>query len=192
MGNTVHLIQTAPLVDLALFLALFAAFILGMIQGAIRRVLGILSILAGFLLAANLREPAGNFLADNWTQFPAGYDHMLGFAIVFVVFTVVASIVIQGLYKRTEIYARRPIVDDLVGGALGVVEAVLLLTIALIILTSYTFPAQFPGELGYLRDIKDQLIHVSYIAGAIRDNVVPGFVGVLSILLPADLVSLFH
>lgn len=190
--DPVHLIQTAPFVDMAIFALFCVAFILGVLQGAVRRILGILSILIAFLLAANLRNTFGDFLAGNWTQFPAGYDYMLAFAILFGVFAVVASIVIQGFYKRTDIYARRPIVDDLLGGALGLLEALLVLTIAIIIFSSYTLPPTFQGDLAILHQIKDQLINVSSIAAVIRDHVVPGFVSLFSGLLPGDVVAQFR
>ena len=64
-----------------------------------------------FLLAANLRDPLGKFFAENWTQFPAEYSYMLAFLIVFVVGSVAFSILIQGFYKRQELFANATIVD---------------------------------------------------------------------------------
>lgn len=92
--DIVGTIRSAPLVDLALLIALFGFFFLGVMQGAIRRLLGIVSILFAFLLAANLRDPVGDFLAKNWTQFDLGYNRLLAFSIVFVVGTAALSIVI--------------------------------------------------------------------------------------------------
>ena len=48
-------------------------------QGAIRRIVGIVSIVFAFLVAANLRDPVGGYLADQWQQYPSGYDHLLAF-----------------------------------------------------------------------------------------------------------------
>ncbi|MGD0020412.1 MAG: CvpA family protein [Candidatus Limnocylindrales bacterium] len=184
-------IQSAPLVDLAIFIGLFAAFILGVMQGAIRRILGIISILFAFLVSANLRGPIGDYLADHWRQFPSGYNHMLAFAILFCFLTVAFSILIQGFYKRTELSAAHPILDDIVGGLLGLLQAFILLTIAVIILGSYTMPDPFPGDIDQLRRAQDLLIHQSHVAGAIRDTVVPVVIHLLSWLLPSDLVSIF-
>ena len=68
-------------VDLLLigFFALF--FILGFAQGTIRRLIGIGSILFSFFLAANLADPLGTFLGNNWTQFPRQYSYMVGFLV---------------------------------------------------------------------------------------------------------------
>ena len=63
-------------------------FVLGFVQGTIRRVLGLASMLFSFLFAANLREPLGGYLAENWNEFPDEYAVMLGFGIVFVAATI--------------------------------------------------------------------------------------------------------
>ena len=184
-------IQSAPLVDLAIVIALFAAFIVGVMQGAIRRILGIVSIVFAFLVSANLRDPVGDYLATNWHQFPPGYNRLLAFSILFCALTVGFSVLIQGFYKRTELSAAHPIVDDVVGGLLGLLQALILLTIAVIILGSYTLPDPFPGDIDQLRRGQDLLIHQSQIGGAIRDVVVPALMHLISGLLPGDLVSIF-
>jgi uncharacterized membrane protein required for colicin V production len=48
------LLSGANLFDLVIFLSLFAAFLIGFMQGTIRRLLGILSMVFSFFLAANL------------------------------------------------------------------------------------------------------------------------------------------
>ena len=45
--------------DLLVVLFCFGMFVLGFVQGTIRRVLGLASMLFSFLFAANLREPLG-------------------------------------------------------------------------------------------------------------------------------------
>jgi uncharacterized membrane protein required for colicin V production len=183
-------IESAPLVDLAILIVLFGAFVVGAMQGAIRRILGIVSIVFAFLVAANLRDPVGGYLADQWQQYPSGYDHLLAFGTLFGALTVGFSVLIQGFYKHTELSAAHPILDDIVGGLLGLLEAFIVLTIVVIILGSYTLPDPFPGEIDQLRSLY-QLMNQSHIAGAILDTVVPPVVHVLAGLLPSDLVSIF-
>jgi uncharacterized membrane protein required for colicin V production len=179
-----------PLVDLGIFLALFAAFVIGVMQGSIRRLLGILSILFSFLLAANLRDSVGDFLAGNWTQFPRDYNRLLAFVLLFGVGTVALSVIIQGFYKRTDIYAAHPIVDDIIGGLLGLVEGVVILMVLVVIVDSYTLPAPRSGDLAVLRQVQD-LVHQSAICGGVKDVLAPTFVHVLGLLLPSDLTSVF-
>jgi uncharacterized membrane protein required for colicin V production len=183
-------IQSAPLVDLAILLVLFGAFVVGAMQGAIRRILGIISIVFAFLVSANLRDPVGGYLANQWHQYPSGYDHLLAFAIMFGALTIGFSVLIQGFYKHTELSAAHPILDDVIGGLLGLLEGFIVLTIAVIILGSYTLPDPFPGEIDQLRSVY-QLMDQSQIAGAIQSTVVPPVVHLLAVLLPSDLVSIF-
>lgn len=189
--DIVGAIRSAPLVDLGVIFGLCAFFFLGVMQGAIRRILGIIAILFAFMVAANLRDPVGDFLAQNWTQFDLGYNRLIAFGGVFAVATVALSIVIQGFYKRTDISAQHPIIDDIAGGALGLLQGFLLLTIAVVIFNSYTLPAAHSGDVALLRQAQDMLIHQSHIAGGLKDIVVPIFVHILSPLLPSDLVSIF-
>ena len=144
-------IQSGSLVDLAIVIVLFGAFVVGAMQGAIRRILGIISIVFAFLVSANLRDPVGGYLAAQWQQYPAGYDHLLAFGILFCALTIGFSVLIQGFYKRTELSAAHPVIDDVVGGLLGLLEAFIVLTIVVIILGSYTLPDPFPGEIDQLR-----------------------------------------
>ncbi len=184
-------IRGTPLVDLAIFVGLFAFFVLGVMQGSIRRLLGIGAIAFAFLVAANLRAPAGDFLAGNWTQFPLGYNRLLAFVIIFCVGMVATSIIIQGFYKRTDIYAAHPVVDDVVGGLLGLAQGFLLLIVTVIILNSYTMPPPQSGDVDQLRQIQTLVVDHSAISRGVKDIVVPPFVHVLSVVLPSDLVATF-
>jgi uncharacterized membrane protein required for colicin V production len=184
-------IQSAPIVDLAIFMALFAWFILGVMQGAIRRLLGILSMLFAFLMSANLRGPVGGYLTSQWHQFPDGYNNLIAFTLLFLVLFVGFSILIQGMYKRMELSAAHPLYDDIAGGLLGLLEGFTLLVIAVIILGSYTMPAAVSGDVSVLRQAQDLLINQSHIAAGLRDHFIPPMLHLLSGLLPGDLVTAF-
>lgn len=185
-------IRSAPVVDLALLIGLGVFFFLGVLQGAIRRLLGIASFLLAFLVAGNLRDPVGDFLAGNWKQFDLGYNKLLAFVIVFVIVAVGASITIQGFYKRTDLSAEHPIIDDIVGGLLGLLQGMLMLLFVVIILNSYILPPATSGDVTYLRDAQDMIVNQSHIARWVGEVVAPPFVHILSFLLPSDLVSAFH
>jgi len=86
--DIVTYIQSFNLFDLLVLLVFSVSFVIGFIQGTIRRLLGIASILFSFLLAANLRDPLGAFFAPHWQQFPAGYSYMIAFGLVFVTATI--------------------------------------------------------------------------------------------------------
>ncbi|HEY7590280.1 MAG TPA: CvpA family protein [Candidatus Limnocylindrales bacterium] len=179
--------------DLLVVLVLAALFILGFIQGTIRRVLGILSIVFSFFLAANMREPMGDFLAPNWTQFPPEYSQMVGFATVFVAACVAFSITIQAFYKKVPLFEKYTVVDELLGGTLGVVQGVLLLGAMVVILDSFfVIPgiAQQSTELPLLREMFNAY-NGSMTAGLFRDNLIPTFFAITSPLIPGDLRGYF-
>jgi uncharacterized membrane protein required for colicin V production len=181
----------APMPDLVILVGLAVFFFLGVLQGSIRRLLGIAALLFAFVVAASAREPVGGFLAGNWTQFNHEYNRLLAFLIVFVALVVILTIVIQSTYKRVEISARRPIVDDAVGALLGVVEGVLLLLFLVIILNSYHPPAG-SGTLSELSQVQNALVNESGIADWMQSAVAPLFVHLFGLLLPSDLVKLYN
>jgi len=170
-----------------------AAFILGYLQGTVRRLLGILSILFSLVLSAQIRGPFGDFLIGNWTQFPADYSRMLGFAIVFIVVSVAFTIGIETFYERSPVMPRYPLVDPLLGGVLGVIEAGVIIGAGILILDSYyrgsgTIPSQ--TEIFALRDL-DHAIDVSQTARIYRHDLIPGFFFLVGWLIPEDIRALF-
>jgi uncharacterized membrane protein required for colicin V production len=189
--DIVGAIGREPVIDLGIFLGLFGFMILGVMQGSIRRVLGIISVVFSFLVAANLRDPVGDFLAGNWTQFSRDYNRLLAFLIFFAAGVVISAIVIQIFYRRIDIHAERPIVDDVLGGFLGLLEGFLLLTMAVVIFNSHLLPDARPGDLTQLRQLQDSVVNQSVACGWLRDVIVPPFVHVLGVFLPSDLVSHF-
>lgn len=170
---------------------LFGCFILGVLQGSIRRLLGIGSMVFSFLIAAVLRDEGGKFLAGNWTQFNPQYNQLLAFVLIFILSAVIMTIAIEVFYHRVELNARHPIVDDIIGGSLGVLEGLVVLMIAVVILSSYQLPDAKWGDVSLLRQAQDAVVHESHIAGFIRDWFAPIFVHLLSPLLPSDLVRLW-
>lgn len=175
--------------DLLVVLILAALFILGFIQGTLRRLLGIASIIFSLLLAANLRVPLGDFLAPNWTQFPGEYSRMVGFGTVFVAASLAFSLVIQSFYTKTPLFPKYTIVDELLGGLLGIVQGALLIGAMIVILDSFfRIPGIAPQgtELPFLREIFNAYDQ-SISADIFRSNLIPGFMAILGPLIPSDL-----
>ena len=173
------------LFDLLVLLALFGAFVLGYVQGTIRRAVGLLSVIFSFFLAAVLSIPVGNFLAQYWTNYPKEYSQMIGFAVPFVAAVVAFALVVQGTYQKQEIFAKYPVFDEVLGGVLGVCQGLLLLLFVTIILDQYflNVPQGFDNELGFLRTFWEAL-NASGTGTFLHSQVIPGFVGFFSFLLP--------
>ncbi|MHB8458498.1 MAG: CvpA family protein [Candidatus Limnocylindrales bacterium] len=186
--DIVGFIESFRLFDLIVLLILGVAFVIGFFQGTIRRILGIGSILVSFLLAANLRAPLGGFFASNWRQFPTEYSYMIAFGVVFVVASLALSLVVQGFYKHQPLFAKATAVDQVLGGVLGVAQAMLIVGFTIVILDSYyraPGASQGTGELLILRDLW-MGFDTSGTVHAFRDTLIPGFFTVFGALVPAD------
>lgn len=191
--DVVESVRSLNIFDLLVLFALFAFFIVGFIQGAVRRLLGIAAVLFSFLLAAALRDPLGGFFAPNWRQFPAEYSLFIAFGLVFVTSLVVTSLVLQAFYSKVEVFARYPIIDELLGGLLGIVQGALLLGCTIIILDSYfSVPGIPPSqhELPFLRELHEA-IDPSITAAIFRDQLIPPFLGLFSFIVPGSVRAPF-
>jgi uncharacterized membrane protein required for colicin V production len=179
--------------DLLVVLFAFGMFVLGFIQGTIRRVLGLASMLFSFLFAANLRDPLGNYLAANWNQFPDEYAVMLGFGIVFIAATIAFTIVIQGFYHKQALFAKASFADELIGGLLGVVQAFFLVGCVIVILDSFFRIPTIPrtdNEFAWIRSFFD-LMNTSAFADLFRTRLIPGFITVFGLLIPTDIQAFY-
>jgi uncharacterized membrane protein required for colicin V production len=179
--------------DLLVVLFLFGMFVLGFIQGTIRRLLGLASMLFSFLFAANLRDPLGGYLAQNWNDFPDEYAVMLGFGLVFVAATIAFTLVIQGFYHKQDLFKRATFADEIIGGVLGIVQGAFLILAIIIILDSFfqipTIPKSV-NEFPWLRAFWEA-IDTSTTAEIFRSRLIPGFIAVFGLLIPADLQAFY-
>ena len=190
--NVAEFITSINQFDLLIFLVLFGLFILGFIQGTVRRLLGIAAILFSFLVAANVREPLGGYLAHNWTQFEPSYAVMIGFLTVFVAMAVFLSLAIQMFYTKAPLFEKYSVVDEVVGGTLGVVQGLLLIGIMIVILDS---AFEIPGvanrnEVAGLREVHDAY-DGSTTAAMFRESLIPAPFAVLGPFIPDELRGFF-
>ena len=179
--------------DLLVVLYFAGFFVLGYFQGTIRRLLGIASILFSFLVAANVREPLGQFLAQNWRQFPTEYAYMIGFLTVFLAGTIAFTVVIQGFYKTQPLFEKQRFADELLGGALGIVQAAIFLACVVVVLDSFfTVPGipTSPNELPLVREFW-QAFNESNTAGLFRDTIVPGLLTLSGPFVPGSIKQFF-
>jgi uncharacterized membrane protein required for colicin V production len=181
--------------DLVMFVALFGMFIVGYAQGITRRLLGIVAILFSLGLAAQLRTPLGGYLAQQWTNLPPDYGYMVGFAAVFIAAAVTLSIGIQISYRPAPLLYRYPVLDEILGGVLGVLEGFIILTAFLIITDPYFLGAGLraggiSGEFAPIRALHD-FVDDSASATALRDSVIPAVMTVFGWLFPEEVVKTF-
>jgi uncharacterized membrane protein required for colicin V production len=192
VDDVVGLILSQTLFDILFLIVALAALILGFIQGAIRRLLGIAVLVVAFLLAATLRDALGDFLAANWKQFPTGYSVMIGFYVLFLTAWLIFTIVIQGFYRRSVI-AGSEALDEIVGAVLGLGWVIVAVGVLGLIADSFfaTAPVADPDEIPLLRTAF-QAWDVSQVARVYRETIFPAAVDAASFFLPDALENVFR
>jgi uncharacterized membrane protein required for colicin V production len=181
--------------DLVIFLGLLAMFIVGYAQGLIRRLLGTAAILFSIVLAALLRPTLGNYLAEQWTAIDATYSHMVAFGAVFLASAVALSIGIQITYRPAPLLTRYPVLDEILGGIVGVVEGIIILIAIMLTLDPYyTLPEVADtvgrGEFTLLRTLHD-FLDPTLTADILRNVIIPPILSVFGFLFPPDIVSTY-
>jgi uncharacterized membrane protein required for colicin V production len=181
-------------IDLLVFFALFGMFILGFMQGIIRRLLGTASILISLLVAAQVRAPLGDFLARNWTQYPAEYNYMIAFGTVFLAGSIAATIAIQLFYRPLPLFAQYPIIDEVLGGVIGLFEAGLILAAFFIITDPFFLTVgveRTTAEFPFVREIHGAFDD-SLTASIVRDRIAPFILFVFGFAFPPVVKDVFE
>jgi uncharacterized membrane protein required for colicin V production len=179
--------------DLVIFAYMVGWFVLGFGQGAVRRIVGILTVTFSFFLAAQLNVYLGPFLASHWVQFPKNYAEMIGFGTLFVAGFIAFALIVQGTYKRVAVFAAHPIIDELLGGLLGLIQGGLILMFVVIILDQYFVLGPLagdPSELPVLRPLWEG-INSSWTGNLLHTQLIPSFVALTGFLLPNTIRSLY-
>jgi hypothetical protein len=121
----------------------------------------------------------------------------VGFGAVFAAAIIASTLVIQTYYRKIPLFQKNTVVDELLGGLLGVVQGVLLLGAVIIILDSYfTLPGRASdNELPVLRDVYEAYAPPGKPASAtaliFRETLVPGFLAVTGPVLPNGLRAFY-
>ena len=175
--------------DLLVLLALALMVIVGYIQGPPRRLFGIAAIVFALLVAAQIRGPLGTYLAGEWNHIAPSYSFMVAFGALFLAGAIALSIGIQVTYESARLIKRWPIADEILGGALGFVEGVIILIAIFLILDPYFGTVKLPGsgEFAPLRWLS-QSLDGSLTASLMRETFVPAFLALFGGLFPADVV----
>ena len=182
--------------DLVIFLALLGMFVLGYAQGVVRRLLGIGAIIFALVLGSYLRPSFGAYLADEWSGLDDAYGFMVAFGAVFVAAAVTLSIGIQITYRPAPLFQKYPVLDEILGGILGVVEGLIIVVAMLLILDPYyTQPSVREtvgnGEFTLLRTLHG-FLDTSLTADILRHSVIPGILAVVGFLFPQDVKDAFR
>jgi uncharacterized membrane protein required for colicin V production len=182
--------------DLVIFLALLGMFIVGYAQGVIRRLLGIAAILFAIVLGSYLRAPLGAYLANEWTNIDDKYSFMVAFGAVFAATAITLSIGIQIAYRPAPLFQKYPVLDEILGGILGVLEGFIILIALVLILDPYFTQDTVRetvgiGEFTPLRTLFGYL-DTSLTVDILRHSVIPAILAVVGFLFPQDVRDTFR
>lgn len=175
------------------FLLLFIAGFVrgGWSTGFLRRLIGLGYIAISLVAGAYLRQPVGALVNQFFPKIPPSYAEMLGYSIAFGVLVAVLNLVSHQVLGKVAVRGVSHELDKALGAVFGGVEALLLISAAIVILDTYfgTFGALLtePG-LGFLKTV-DQELDSSTIGQFLIHTTVPFVLAILGPLLPQDVSS---
>lgn len=187
--DVVAFIEGLNLFDILVAFFVAGFFVVGYIQGTLRRLLGLAIAVLSLLVALNLRDPLGAWLAQYWTHLPRAYVYMLAFGGSALTIYIAGSITVQTFYRKTPLFAKATVIDEVIGGILGALQALLLVGTVILVLDSYfALPGvpSDPGEIGLLRDIYN-LYASSQVVDLFRASFIPLFFLLFGWIVPSDL-----
>lgn len=160
--------------------------------GFLRRLAGLGYLALSFVLGAYLREPIGALLHGIFPSVPEPYLEMVGYSIAVAALTIAANIISGPVLSKVAVSGVSKELNAALGAVLGGVEAILILSIAIVILDTYFGPhGQFGGDpgLGIFKQLA-VAIDGSTTGQILRETTVPFVLAILGPLLPRDVTSL--
>lgn len=176
---------------------ILVGFIAGFIFGGwrtgfLRRVIGIGFMIVAFVAGAYFRYPVAAVASTFFKDIPADYANLVGFSIAFPVVLGALHLVGGRLIGRVSVRGLTKEADQALGAVLGGVEAVLILSAAVVILDTYFGTGSALKKevgLGALTSLTEQL-NASTTFHILRSTTVPATLAILGPLLPADIKTI--
>jgi uncharacterized membrane protein required for colicin V production len=178
---------------------ILVGFIVGFVYAGFRtgfllRLLGIIFLLISFVVSAYLRYPIGAIASQFFPQIPSDYADLVGMAIAFPAILAILHIVSRAVLGKVKVHGLvAESTDKILGAILGGVEAVLILSVGIVILDTYFGTSASLGpefHAGVLKSVT-QAVNASETVKLLRDTTVPFVLAVLGPLLPKDISTIF-
>jgi uncharacterized membrane protein required for colicin V production len=176
---------------------LLLGFIAGFVRGGwstgfLRRLVGLGFLAASFVAGAYLRQPVGAIIAGIFPDIPPSYADMVGYSVSFTVLVAGLNILSGPVLGKVAMTGLSRAMDQALGAVFGAIEAILLISVAIVILDTYFGKtgalATDPG-LGFLKTLS-QALDQSTIGQFLIQTTVPFVLAILGPLLPTDVSSL--
>lgn len=130
--------------DIVILLALALGLVRGLMTGAVRQVISLIGILISVVLAVELMDDVGRYLGDV-LGITGPLQPLAGLLTVFLILQVVFFFVIRAVEKVIHTL-RLSVVNRMLGGAVGVVKAMLVLSLIFIGLAYVEIPGDESRE----------------------------------------------
>ena len=178
--------------DLLLLGFIGASVFGGFRSGFIRRLAGLAFLGISFVAGAYLRAPTGALVNAVFPKIPEQYADMFGYTVAFSVLLVVFNLFSSKILSRVATGGLSKVTDKVLGTVLGGLEAVLIISAAIVILHTYTDPSAGLSaftDIGFLHDLRVG-VDESTIGKLLEDTTVPIVLLLLGPLLPKDISSI--
>ena len=163
----------------------------GWSSGFVRRLAGLLFIVLSFVLSAYLRPIAGGMITAFFPKVPDQYAEMVGYSITFSALVIVFNLFSRAILSRVAVQGIARRTDQVLGVVFGVAEGIVLISALIVILHTYTDPANQLsafGDLKVLHTIREA-VDDSTIGALLEDTTVPLVLLLLGPFLPTDIKS---
>ncbi|MFI5292934.1 MAG: hypothetical protein ACHQ02_08705, partial [Candidatus Limnocylindrales bacterium] len=139
-----------------------------------------------FVIGVTVWQPLGDWLSGSWTLYSLPYNQMLAFLIGFITALLIGGILSVTFTKRSALLPRWPLVDEVLGGVLFVVLA-LLITGAILAALDSAYPLGLAGhsDVPWLTSL-DEALTGSVIGGWINSTIVPFLMTVFGPIIPDE------
>ena len=160
--------------------------------GFLRRLLGIAFAIISFLLSAYFRYPIGAIASTFFKDIPTDYANLVGYTIAFPAILAILHFGSRTITGRIQVQGMTKEVDALLGAIVGGVEAVVILSAAIVILDAYFGTSATPDSLSHAGSLKDlaKTVNATTTVHLLRATTVPVVLAILGPLLPTDVSSL--
>ena len=160
--------------------------------GFVRRLIGIVFLVAAFIASAYIRYPVGAVASAFFKDIPADYANLVGYTIAFPAILAALHLGSHFLLGEVRVNGVTKEVDQGLGAVFGGVEAILILSAAVVILDAYfgtdSSIAKTIGA-GNLKDLTASL-NATTTVHLLRSSTVPAVLAAVGPFLPTDVSTL--
>jgi uncharacterized membrane protein required for colicin V production len=178
--------------DVIMLGAITGAMVTGFFSGLIRRLAGMVFLGIAFVAGAQLRTPVGALIQGFFPTIPDQYAGSMGYSVTFTALLIGLNLLARPILSRVAIKGPSRVVDQVLGSAFGALEVILIISVVIVIVHTYTDPNNSLSaftKLTVLNDIRKG-IDGSVIGQFLTKTTVPIVLTVLGPLLPTDIKSI--